>query len=368
MNQENSNLNIPQMTVSDVCRRLTDLYASAIKNNISFKKLPTPFLWGTAGIGKSQGVYQLARKLEAATEKKVCVTDVRLLLFSPVDLRGVPMADSRREFTNWLKPRIFDMDSSANTVNLLFLDELSAAPQSVQAAAYQICLDRKIGEHILPENCIVIAAGNRTTDLSVSYKMPKALCNRLMHFNVKSDFAAWREWGVSHNISHKIIAFLAMDDSRLCLEPESSDLAYPTPRSWEFVSTLLRTVNDDPAEIRPLIAACIGNDTAIEFEAFCKGLIDMPCIDDILEGRCNQYPRTHDVLYALISALVTKIKSVGDAITDRQLENVCSYVQRFPKDFVMSFMKDINSFKEINTKLMKCHTFQMWLNKNKAFI
>lgn len=83
------------------------------------------------------------------------------------------------------------MDESKGVVNILLLDEISAAPQSVQAAAYQITLDRVvIGEHKLPDNCIVIAAGNRTTDKSVAYKIPKGLANRLLHIEVESNFEA----------------------------------------------------------------------------------------------------------------------------------------------------------------------------------
>lgn len=67
------------------------------------------------------------------------------------------------------------MDSSDDIVNILFLDEISAAPQSVQAAAYQITLDRVVGEHKLPDNCIVIAAGNRVTDKSVALKCQRHL-------------------------------------------------------------------------------------------------------------------------------------------------------------------------------------------------
>ena len=84
-------------------------------------------LMGPPGIGKSDTVRQLAAGLEEGTGKKVVVTDVRLLLFSPVDLRGVPVPDATRTFTDWLRPRVFDMDGSDGIVNLLFLDELSAA-------------------------------------------------------------------------------------------------------------------------------------------------------------------------------------------------------------------------------------------------
>ena len=366
MRQENKqSLNVPSVSVTTVRQLLTELYSSALENGVPLKSLPTPFFWGPAGVGKSEGVAQMAKAVEERTGKRVKVTDVRLLLFSPVDLRGVPVADGEKRFTNWLMPRIFQMDPDRSVVNLLFLDELSAAPQSVQAAAYQICLDRRIGEFMLPDNCIVIAAGNRTTDQSVSYKMPKALCNRLMHFDVKSDYAAWREWAVAEGISDKVLAYLAFDPSRLCVEPESSDLAYATPRSWTFVSRLLQTAGDRPSVVRPLIAACVGNDTAMEFLAFCRGFSGMPSVAQILSGRCTELPKTHDVTYALISALVLALRQRGEELSMECLNNACDYVQRLPKDFAAAFFQDLKALPAINRRLMKCESFQRWLGSLK---
>ncbi len=368
MNEELKQMNIPSLSVSRVIETLEDLYCIAISNKLPLKQIPTPFFWGPAGVGKSEGIYQMAKNISLKTGKEVNVTDVRLLLFSPVDLRGVPVADKEKQFTNWLMPKIFDMNKSDNCVNILFLDELSAAPQSVQAAAYQICLDRRIGEFVLPDNCIIIAAGNRTTDQSVSYKMPKALCNRLMHFNIKSDYETWRIWAIKNGISDKVIAYLAFDTSRLCVEPENSDLAYATPRSWAFVSTLLKCNGNNPKKIHELIAACVGNDTAIEFEAYCDGCLNMPSIQDVIAGKCTELPKTHDVMYAMVSGLIAAIRDMGEKLSIEELDNICSYALRFPKDFCMSFMNDIMHLPELNLKLMKCQGFQKWLSKNKSFI
>ncbi len=364
MKEELKQLNIPEMSISAITDRLGCLYTAAIRAGTPLRDIPTPFLWGPAGIGKSQGVHQLAARIERETGRRTAVTDVRLLLFSPVDLRGIPVADAERRFTNWLMPKIFDMEKGADFVNLLFLDELSAAPQSVQAAAYQICLDRRIGEFALPENCIVIAAGNRTTDGSVAYKMPKALCNRLMHFLVKSDYSAWRAWAVEHGVSDKVIAFLAFRADRLCVTPESSDLAYATPRSWAFVSTLLRNMGDDVSKTRDLIAACIGTDLAIELEAFCRGYASMPPIAEIAAGRCTILPRSHDVMYATVSSLISYLAEQGDALSAGELENACAYASRLPKDFCMSFMQDLLHLPNMNMRLMKCRSFQDWVSKN----
>lgn len=365
---ENTNINIPSTTVDGFIEVLTKIYTAAISAGISLKTIPTPFLWGPPGVGKSEGVRQLAERIEKNTGKRVIVTDVRLLLFSPVDLRGVPVADKNREVTNWLRPKLFAMDDAPNCVNILFLDELSAAPQSVQAAAYQICLDRTVGEHRLPDNCIVIAAGNRTTDRSVSYKMPKALCNRLMHLLVEPDYNAWKLWAMNNGVDERIIGYLAFDNSRLCAEPESSDIAYPTPRSWSFVSSLLKTVSGSLEELHMPIAACVGVDVALDFEEWCQIFNDLPAVEDILAGKCRKYPRKHDALFALTASLSAALYQRKDDLTDSEIHNVCAYALRFPPDFATSLFTDLNRDDTIRLKLMGNRLFGDWLRRNKNFI
>lgn len=367
MKMENTNLNIPDVTVDSVIEMLSLIYSNAIKSKTELKKIPTPFLWGPAGIGKSEGVYELSKKLKTLCKKEVYVTDIRLLLFSPVDLRGVPIADSQRQFSKWLMPEIFNMKKGEDIINLLFLDELSAAPQSVQAAAYQICLDRKIGEHRLPENCIVIAAGNRTTDQSVSFKMPKALCNRLMHFNVTTNFKSWKKWAKQNEIDERIIGYLSFDNSKLCVAPESSDMAYPTPRSWSFVSSIIKNIGDIE-KAHQLISACVGTDTAIEFATWIETHTLLPKVDDVLKGTCNEYPKSYDALLAFNESLISAVVGRCPFLTVVELENVCRYVKRFPTDFAMTFYTELNKTEEIRLKLMKCPSCLAWFEKNKKYV
>ena len=150
--------NIPSMNVGKMVEKLSSAYCAIIQNNYPIKTMPSVMLWGPPGVGKSQAVRRIAKEIGEKTGIRVNVTDVRLLLITPIDLRGIPTANADKTLAVWLKPQIFQMDASDDIVNILFLDEISAAPQSVQAAAYQITLDRVVGEHKLPEICIVIAS------------------------------------------------------------------------------------------------------------------------------------------------------------------------------------------------------------------
>ena len=105
--------NIPSMDVGKMVDKLSFAYSSVIKNNLPIRTMPSVMLWGPPGVGKSQAVRQIASEITTNTNKKVNVTDVRLLLFNPIDLRGIPTSNADKTLAVWLKPQIFQMDSSS---------------------------------------------------------------------------------------------------------------------------------------------------------------------------------------------------------------------------------------------------------------
>lgn len=354
--------NIPSMSVGKAVDILADSYCRLIENKGSITSMPSVMMWGPPGVGKSQGVRQIAEEIEYRTGKRVNVTDVRLLLFNPIDLRGIPTANADKTLAVWLKPMIFQMDESDDVINILFLDEISAAPQSVQAAAYQITLDRVVGEHKLPDNCIVIAAGNRTTDKSVAYKMPKALANRLLHIEVDVNFNAWKKWAVSRGINSKVVGFLSFrEDVLMSFEPGADNLAFPTPRSWEMVSNLLNDINDDVDSMFSLIAGLVGNEIAYEFKTWTAVYKDLPSMEDIFAGKVTDIPRQTDSLYALISAMTAYAKQHTTDLTG--IRNSIKYAEKLPPDYAVVLMKDYMYLeKDYKFVLMKIPEFIRWMD------
>lgn len=353
--------NIPSMNVGKIVTELSDVYCSVIKQDLPLSTVPSVMLWGAPGIGKSQAIRQIAKEIEENTRKKVSVTDVRLLLFNPIDLRGIPTANADKTLAVWLKPQIFQMDSSKNVINILFLDEISAAPQSVQAAAYQITLDRVIGEHKLPDNCIVIAAGNRTTDKSVAFKMPKALANRVLHIEVEGSFNSWKEWAVRNGINDKVIGFLSFRRNYLMgFDSSSDDLAFATPRSWEMVSKLLNHVNSDVDKMYSLIAGLVGCGVAVEFRTWAKVYRELPNIKDIFDGNMPRLPSNADAMYALTAAMVAYAREHKTEM--RRIANSIVYAEKMPPDFSAILLKDyLYIEKDYKRKLLSVPEFERWL-------
>ena len=120
----NSEAGLYAVNIRGMVNMLSKAYVSLIEGNIPFEKFPSVMIWGPPGVGKSQGVRETAEVIRKKTNKKVVITDVRLLLFNPVDLRGIPTANEDKTLAVWLKPKIFQMDDSSDTVNILFLDEI----------------------------------------------------------------------------------------------------------------------------------------------------------------------------------------------------------------------------------------------------
>lgn len=356
--------NIPVLSAEEFIDMETSILSAAIQKNVPLKTLPSVFLSSAPGVGKSSSVFQVAEKLSDAVGKKVLVTDIRLLLFSPIDLRGVPMEDKTGRFTEWKMPRLFDLDPGKDVVNILFLDELTAAAPAVQAAAYQITLNRAIGEFHLPDNCVVMGAGNRITDRSVTYRMPQALANRMMHFQLKADFESWRRWAIGHGVNEYVLGYLSYDSGKLFTEdPRIEETAYPTPRSWMFVSDQLNLLEAEPSNAHAVISACIGTGTALEFEAWSRVHRDLPPIEDILNGFPAPMPRTPDALYAVISALTVRIQREGEKNTKKTLGNVCRYASLFPPDFQALFYRNLLDIPSVALRLYLIPEAAKWLKK-----
>jgi len=329
--------------------------------------IPAVMLWGQPGVGKSEGVKRMAEKLAKETGKTVYVEDVRLLLYNPVDLRGIPVPDESRTEAIWLRPQVFRLDSDQNVINILLLDELSAAPPSVQAAAYQLILDRKIGEHQLPDNVIIIGAGNRLQDKGVVYKMPTPLANRMSHFEIVTELDDWKEWAIESEIHPSVIGFLNFRPSYLNkFDPAIDATAFPTPRTWAFVSKYMKLANGNIEKAFPMIVSTIGEGYAVEFKAFTATYDSLPDMESIKQGKPVKFKSSRpDVVCALSSLIVTQ----AEKYSKDEMRNVFYFLldAGLQDEFLVMTMKDLSCVKNAFSQLKQFPRFAEWYLRNEKY-
>jgi len=268
-------------------------------------------LWGPPGVGKSQMVAQIA------AHHGVPLIDIRLSQMEPSDLRGIPFRSG--EMVEWAVPALLPDSERHGSAGVLFLDEITSAPPSVSAAAYQLILDRRLGEYRVPEGWAIFAAGNRQGDRGVTYAMPAPLANRFSHFEVDTNLDDWVTWAFANGIDERLIGFLRFRPELLFdFDPAHNPVAFPSPRTWEFASRALRKFGDHAELLSPALQSCVGPAAGIELAAFVENMDKLPDIDAILAGECLDVPAETDLQYAVASALVAaalRAKATPEAST-----------------------------------------------------
>jgi len=291
------------------------------------KKVPA-FLWGAPGIGKSSIVKQIAE------EANVAFIDLRLALMDPTDLKGIPFYDKESHTALWAPPAFLPKEGEG----ILFLDELNSAPPSVQSSAYQLILDRRVGEYELPDGWAIVAAGNREGDRGVTYRMPAPLANRFVHFELDVSVEDWRDWAYKSKVDERIIAYISYKNEHLFTFDAKSDVkSFATPRSWEYVANILSA--DMPKELLlDTISGTVGKDVAVSFLSFIRVVDRLPNIEDILEAKEKTQSDEVDVLYALSAGLVSGYLKNQ---TDERLDNLLNYTLEMKGEFAVMIVQDL---------------------------
>jgi ATPase family associated with various cellular activities (AAA) len=250
-----------------------------------FKNKRPVFLWGPPGIGKSEVVAALTEELGGH------MIDLRLGQMEPTDIRGIPFFNKNKEVMDWAPPiDLPDAElASKYPIVVLFLDEMNSAAPAVQAAGYQLILNRRVGKYVLPENVVIVAAGNRESDKGVTYRMPSPLANRFVHLEMRSEHGSWEQWAVLNKIHKDVVGYLGFAKQDLMeFDPKSASRAFATPRSWTFVSQFLEDQDATDAELTDLIAGTVGEGLAVKFMAHRKVAGQMPNPEDVLSGKVKE--------------------------------------------------------------------------------
>lgn len=295
------------LNISEASKHLNSIIQGNIKTSV--------FFWGAPGIGKSSIVRAVADKNEMP------MVDLRLNQLAPTDIRGLPFV--KDGVAHFAPPSFFPQSGRG----ILFLDEMNLAPPAVQATALQLVLDRRVGDYVLPEDWFVIAAGNRVEDRAAVSQMPAPLTNRFLHFTVEADLASWKEYALTTGVKEEVISFLNFRPN-LLHNFNKNAIAWPSPRSWDFASDLLKIgMPVDPA---------VGEGAAAEFNSFVKLYTKLPDVEKILNGdKSVKPPKEPSLCYAITGALVSRSETA-----DQFFNGMMWLIGAATEDYTGVFMSD----------------------------
>jgi len=251
-------------------------------------------LVGSPGIGKSDIIKQVAAEFDLK------VIDFRLAQADPTDLSGFPTLNADRSRCHYAPPITFplagdelpikteaEFDGANNLIKpatyykgwLLFLDELTSAPQMVQAAAYKVILDRQVGEHDLHEQVRIVSAGNKASDKAIVQRMSTALQSRVVTLEIIINMEEWLSWAEHNGIDKRIMAYIQFRPDMLHkFNADHQDLTFPCPRTWEFAHRLLAIWGAVTLENLTVLAGTISKGAASELISFCQVYSTLPTL------------------------------------------------------------------------------------------
>jgi hypothetical protein len=234
----------------------------------------TPFIWGHRGLGKSSMIRQLCE------ENNMGFIDFRASQVEASDLRGLPdRVDGRtvylppadmpigdltieeitkrvgtRPTYSGVTPTAADLEA-VRKYNLtrtalqphyqrgiLFLDELNRAQDDVLQSAFQLVLDRRTGQYVLPPGWFVVAAGNYNEGYVTNGFTDPAFLNRFTHLTLSDGESTLEEWVQYMALMHggaasDVIEFASHNIKHLDgdLKGELGFTIQPSRRSWDAV-------------------------------------------------------------------------------------------------------------------------------------
>jgi len=293
---------------------LHDLLLPTLKEGLSALVLGSP------GVGKS------ALAVALATDLNLPLTDIRLAQQDPADLGGIYVPDPDRTELRLLAPawvrRVCDAPG------FIFLDEINAGVTRLhQSVAYQIVLEHRVGPFQFHPDTVVLAAGNQLSDQALATGLSSALCNRFVHFELRVDAQAWLQWAQRAGIDPRILGYVEMRGQRVLFDRLEGEAAFPSPRSWEMASRLLRRIPDD--QIGQAVAACVGVRAAQEFTSYLRLYRRLSPSNIICRGRMPSFEGKNaepSRVHATVVAVADWTREHADEIADKQVPNIVSFL------------------------------------------
>tara|TARA_R100000329_G_scaffold36951_1_gene34820 strand:- start:1557 stop:2621 length:1065 start_codon:yes stop_codon:yes gene_type:complete len=290
-------------------------------------------LQAKSGTGKSTVVKDTAVKLSTDNEKWVTYI-LSLAQMDAAEIAGVIFMqgdDAARSKPFWLVQ--IEKLSTENHAVILFLDELPQAPVSNMNVAAQLVYERRIGDYRLPDNVVMVSAGNKKSERAGTNNMPWHLVERLMFLDIDVDVDDAVAYLSSVGVSSVITGFIRYRPE-LISKVDRDNNQGSSPRAYERLNTILN-MNLNEVDKREAVASMVGDGICAELYGFMKVHNELVSFEDIvanpMSAKISEDPAVNYALSSLISSKVN----------DNNIGAVIQYINRLPhQEFAVLTMKD----------------------------
>lgn len=301
-------------------------------------------LWGATGVGKSECVRQLADELNAE------LRDIRLCQKMPTDIGGLPALDHKTKQTVFYPPAFLALSIDKKPV-ILFFDEISLAPDDTKGAVLGILEERRQGEIKIPDDWIIVAAGNRPEDMANARGLGAAANRRLLHIVIEPQLEATINYFIKIGVIAEVLAFLKVFPQHLSGE-ESARMQkhelYPRPASWKKVSDVYGVLRRADKNLRQIaVAGIIGDGTAAEFMMLAEEIKNMKSVDELLKIQRKSPDKIGQHLPATLNGIYALSFAIAMRATEETAEELLELINRFDEQtgeqFTLLPMRDLQT-------------------------
>lgn len=370
-------LNQSQMLMNEVDLSIAyELIKSAVQNdlynlaNVDDGEYPHTniCLHGSPGVGKSAIVKQIARELNMG------LVDLRISGMDESAILGVPYVFSDG-LMYYSTPQWWPKDGDTRPY-ILFLDELMGAKPHQQVAALRLLLDRSIHNgKKLPDNWIIIAAGNLKSDKTGAGDLLPAASNRFgMHLLIDKTkcLEPFLDYAVTKGFNRHIVGFLSWKKEAIYGEIVPGQ-PFATPRTWESVNRHMNNPNLSDDTLRGIAyASAVGSEKALQFKGYLETVDRLPDWEKIKAGDedyhytlpvgelCVEFQVGTGLAYEILESLRND--------KDDEIKNLCGLVSRLGKDIKVLMFKTMNRDFNTASKLFRHNTLRAEFDSVKQYI
>lgn len=365
--------NLPVVTI--------ETFTKIVEMQINEENYRPIFGLGKGGIGKTESIMHLAKE-----ELHIGYVDIRLLLYSETDLKGIPYPDSSHIKTIWLQNNILPLVERDGEKGILVFDEITSCAKSVRTAAYQLLNERQLGEYKLPSGWIVVCLGNGEDDGGDYNGMEGNFANRCSVYSIVSNLEAWKHWAFNNNVNTLVTSYVSFkpEDLHSYNPDKETEMLFSSPRSWTAVSDILNKMGYDSNNeiMKARIIANLGIQVGQSFLAFCKYKNKTISPEDIINNGATPKINDKEVLFITIESVINLLGncvkqdiSTGTITSETlyKFANGFKWLITLSKECAVMGIKDLISYDKqnipkiiLNTEFLRiCPEIRDFANENK---